>query len=179
MALNIAPISATSAVFINGKRLLHITAASAGLGSNKSSYCYVNGQYIGGSGRSHTIISFKTDGTLIRSQTFDVFGSGTPEVNSFISAFETDDKDGNIIILLTWDEPQSNATPIVNFLQTRGFKKPWMMLAAYRSAWCGIYINGRGPITEEGSTAFNSAGGTSSFGNEARAFAQITAAVVI
>jgi hypothetical protein len=179
MPLNIVPTSSFDVIRINDKKLLHILAASAGLNSGKSAYCYINGTYIGGSGRSHSIITVKPDGTLKRSQTYDVFGAGVTASNSFIADFTTDDVDGNLIIVLTWDEPQSNSTPVYQFLQTRGFQKAWQMIAAYRSAWCGIYINGRGPVTEEGSTVWNSSGSTSSLGNETRAFAQIQAAVVI
>jgi hypothetical protein len=179
MPLDILPTSAFDSIRINDKKLLHIVAASAGLLSEKSAYCYVNGTYIGGSGRSHSIITIKPDGTLKRSQTYDVFGLGTPASNSFIADFTADDVDENLIIILTWDEPQSNSTPVYQFLQTRGFQKAWQMSAAYRSAWVGIYINGRGPVAEEGSTVWNSSGSTSSLGNELRSFAQVQAAVVI
>jgi len=179
MPLDIAPVSAFDVVRINDKKLIHILAASAGLNSGKSAYCYINGTYIGGSGRSHTIITINPAGTLIRSQTYDVFGLGASASNSFISDFNSDNINENLIILLTWDEPQTNSVPVYQFLQTLGFQKSWQMSAAYRSAWVGVYINGRGPISEEGSTVWNNGGSTSTIGNEARAFAQIQAAVVI
>jgi hypothetical protein len=179
MSLDIVGSSAFESILINNKRFLHILAASAGLFSNKSAYCYINGTFIGSSGRSHTIITITPSGTIKRSQTFDIFGGGAAQSAAFTTAFNEDDTNGNLIILITWDEPQTNSAPVYQFLEAKGFQKSRLMSTAYRTAWAGIYVNGRGPIAEESATVWNNSGSASSLGNEARAFAQVQATVIL
>ena len=178
MPIDIAAGNSFDHILIGGKRLLNIQVASAGLRSNKSTYTYINGVYVGGSGRSHNILTINTSGTIIRNTTYDVYGYGATYSTPFVNDLTTDDNNGNLIIVSTWDEPRANSTPVWQKLQTIGFQKAWCMSQSFRSAWCGIYIHSRGVVAEEASMAWSSPTSTIVYGDEPRAFCQIQAAVV-
>jgi hypothetical protein len=185
MPIDISNANQSLAIKINNSLYLNIVVASNGLNGNGYNNFWVNGVALGGTGRSHGMRVINTQGQLIHSRTYDIYGAG--EIGGFTEQNFRNDLDffnasGNLILINTFDEPSRFAETVANKLRDDpyNFKTSRLMLGATRTAWCGIYRNGYGVLAESAGSYWNSNGvGVTVIGDQGRAFCTCQATVIL
>ena len=163
MSLNILQATKYSTIKMNGKQLFHVDAYSIGY-PPRTPYHWgvnINGEKAVVAGRGWGIAAWNTNGELIASTSYDTLGdsSGSTATNA-ANFFKLYNKDGNLIVVHTQDEPGYYSGNFVNYLESAsvGFKTIRLVNNAFRVAWCGIYQHGKGPLAEECSAAWTGSG---------------------
>lgn len=127
---------------------------SCGIGFNADAYwagVVMNGTKVMSTARSWGLCVISPKGQVLSAKTYDVYGNGG-HATSFINDFKAYNKDTNVLIVTTWDEPQANANGIRDFLELNAEAKKVKGPNAFRYAYCLAYRNGFGALGEESSS---------------------------
>lgn len=158
---------------INTNRIYHFHVSSAGVGFSTDQVVgiWMNGVKIANANRSwHLLVisgSGTTKGNILHNTTYDVYGNNAL-ATSFVNNLSIYNVSNNILIIHTYDEPDSGGDPIRTALQDSFSAKLAYAPKASRYAYCYAYRHGYGTLGEAHSSYYSGATLTASGTNTNR-----------
>jgi len=129
---------------------LEINVESAGNDSPTSGFSkiIVNGNDVGAKGRGINALELSFDGSVVKTESFDVYGSSTAETDNLVQFIDTA-KSGNILVFAEDDHAGRVESDGVQTLQEMGSKYIDNVSNDGRSSWAFICVKGGGTFGEE------------------------------
>ncbi len=159
----------------------NVFSAGYGVSSAAGDRCvYVNGVQVSCSSRGATLTVISgTNGNVIFSQSYDLYGGGFIQHDNLATAINSYNNGGNILIVNTYDAPSIAGSNVLSSNLKTALREVMQSKRIvdegadyFRGAWCIAFQNGKGKLGEDICNS-NTTTGITTHGNTTRATAAI------